>query len=89
MMSANIDVMYVHLIPEFDQERTNLFQALNQLRAQGYDVPKVVALPEVKKQFEEQGTEGASSSQAEMAKLLQDEYARLGLTAKSIGLSVN
>ncbi len=41
MMSANIDVMYVHLIPEFDQERTNLFQALNQLRAQGYDVPKV------------------------------------------------
>jgi tripartite-type tricarboxylate transporter receptor subunit TctC len=49
----------------------------------------VVALPEVKKQFEEQGTEGASSSQAEMAKLLREEYARLGQTAKSIGVSVN
>ena len=41
MMSANIDVLYVHLIPEYDTERTNLFQALNQLRSQGYDVPKV------------------------------------------------
>jgi tripartite-type tricarboxylate transporter receptor subunit TctC len=52
-------------------------------------IAKVVALPEVKKQFEEQGTEGASSSQAEMAKLLADEYARLGGVAKSLGLNVN
>jgi tripartite-type tricarboxylate transporter receptor subunit TctC len=52
-------------------------------------IAKVVTLPEVKKQFEEQGTEGASSTQAEMAKLLRDEYARLGQTAKSIGLNVN
>jgi tripartite-type tricarboxylate transporter receptor subunit TctC len=52
-------------------------------------IAKLVTLPEVKKQFEEQGTEGASSSQAEMAKLLREEYARLGQTAKSIGLSVN
>jgi tripartite-type tricarboxylate transporter receptor subunit TctC len=52
-------------------------------------IAKVVTLPEVKKQFEEQGTEAASSSQAEMAKLLRDEYARLGQTAKSIGLSVD
>src|SRR6266853_2731515 len=50
-------------------------------------IAKVITLPEVKKQFEEQGTEGASSTQAEMAKLLRDEYARLGQTAKSIGLS--
>jgi tripartite-type tricarboxylate transporter receptor subunit TctC len=48
-----------------------------------------VTLPEVKKQFEEQGTEGASSTQAEMAKLLREDYARLGATAKSIGLKVN
>ncbi len=52
-------------------------------------IAKVVTLPEVKKQFEEQGTEAASSSQAEMAKLLREEYARLGQTAKSIGLNVN
>jgi tripartite-type tricarboxylate transporter receptor subunit TctC len=52
-------------------------------------IANAVTLPEVKKQFEEQGTEGASSTQAEMAKLLRDEYARLGQTAKSIGLSVN
>ena len=52
-------------------------------------IAKVVTLPEAKKQFEEQGTEGASSTQAEMAKLLRDDYARLGDMAKSIGLKVN
>jgi hypothetical protein len=41
MMSANVDVLYVHLIPHMEEQRVNLFQALNQLRAQGYDVPKV------------------------------------------------
>src|SRR5579883_957497 len=50
---------------------------------------KVISQPEVKKQFEEQGTEPASSSQAEMAKMLRDEYMRLGQTAKSLGLSVD
>jgi tripartite-type tricarboxylate transporter receptor subunit TctC len=52
-------------------------------------IAKVVTLPEVKKQFEEQGTEAAGSSQAEMAKLLADEYARLGGVAKSLGLNVD
>jgi tripartite-type tricarboxylate transporter receptor subunit TctC len=52
-------------------------------------IAKAVTLPEVKKQFEEQGTEAASSSQAEMAKLLADEYARLGQVAKSLGLNVD
>ena len=52
-------------------------------------IARVVTLPDVKKQFEEQGTEGASSSQADMAKLLRDDYARLGETAKSIGLKMN
>jgi len=42
MMMANIDILYVHLIPKFEQQRINLFQALNQLRYNGYDVPKVV-----------------------------------------------
>ena len=52
-------------------------------------ITKVVTLPDAKKQFEEQGTEGASSTQAEMAKLLRDDYARLGDMAKRIGLKVN
>jgi tripartite-type tricarboxylate transporter receptor subunit TctC len=52
-------------------------------------IAKVVTLPEVRKQFEEQGTEAAGSSQAEMAKLLADEYARLGGVAKSLGLNVD
>jgi hypothetical protein len=41
MMSANIDVLYVHLIPSMDQQRVNLFQALSDLRQQGYRTPKV------------------------------------------------
>ena len=41
MMMANIDMLYVHLIPSSEQQRINLFQALNQLRSEGYDVPKV------------------------------------------------
>ncbi len=52
-------------------------------------IAKVIALPEVKQQFEEQGTEPASSSQAEMAKMLKDEYVRVGQVAKSLGLSVD
>jgi tripartite-type tricarboxylate transporter receptor subunit TctC len=52
-------------------------------------IAKVVTQPEVKAQFEEQGTEGASSTQAEMAKLLRDDFARLGGLAASIGLKVN
>ncbi len=41
MMSANIDVLYVHLIPSMEQQRVNLFQALHDLRQQGYRTPKV------------------------------------------------
>jgi tripartite-type tricarboxylate transporter receptor subunit TctC len=52
-------------------------------------IAKIVTLPEAKKQFEEQGTEAAGSTQAEMAKLLHDEFVRLGQTAKSIGVSVD
>jgi tripartite-type tricarboxylate transporter receptor subunit TctC len=52
-------------------------------------IAKVVTQPEVKAQFEEQGTEGASSTQAEMAKLLREDFARLGGLAANIGLKVN
>lgn len=41
IMAANFDMLYVHLIPSSEQERINLFQALNQLRREGWNVPKV------------------------------------------------
>ncbi|UCD28243.1 MAG: hypothetical protein JSV03_14315, partial [Planctomycetota bacterium] len=42
IMDANIDVMHVHLIRSFENQRINLFDACNELRSQGYDVPKCV-----------------------------------------------
>ena len=46
VMSANVDVLYVHLVAKAttsgnSSQRVNLFQALSELRHQGYDVPKV------------------------------------------------
>ena len=41
VMLAGIDVMYVHLIPTYEQQRINLFRALYEMRQDGYDVPKV------------------------------------------------
>ena len=41
MMMANIDVLYVHLYQGLEQQRVNLFTALSQLRAEGYDTPKI------------------------------------------------
>lgn len=41
MMDANIDLLYVIEMPDHDQQRTNLFQAAGELRAEGYDVPKI------------------------------------------------
>jgi len=41
VMAANIDVLYVELIPYMEIQRVNLFLALNELRREGWDVPKV------------------------------------------------
>jgi hypothetical protein len=41
MMDAGIDVLYVHLIPNYEPQRVNLFTALRQLRDAGYKVPQV------------------------------------------------
>jgi len=41
MMAANVDMLYVHLIPSSETERVNLFRALNQLRREGWNVPKI------------------------------------------------
>jgi hypothetical protein len=41
IMAANIDVLWVHLIPTVEHVRVNLFRALHELRLEGYDVPRV------------------------------------------------
>ncbi len=40
-MMADIDVLYVIVIPTMDRERGNLFMALYELRSEGWNVPKV------------------------------------------------
>jgi tripartite-type tricarboxylate transporter receptor subunit TctC len=51
-------------------------------------IAAAVALPEVKRAFAEQGVEGVSGTPAEAAKLLADDYARLGELARRIGVRV-
>lgn len=41
MMAANIDLIFVHLTNNNNATRANLFQALGEMRAEGYEVPKV------------------------------------------------
>jgi|GEM_PF-3771940 len=41
IMAANIDVLWVHLIPSMENVRVNLFRALYEMRLEGYDVPRV------------------------------------------------
>ncbi|GEM_PF-6424102 len=41
LMAANIDVVYVELIPTLETNRGNFFLALKSLRAEGWNVPKV------------------------------------------------
>ena len=45
-----------------------------------------VARPDIKKLFEEQGVEGAASTQAEVAKMLQADFVQLGELARRIGV---
>ena len=41
IMLANIDVLYVHLMPYYEPQRLSFFRALSEMREDGYDVPKV------------------------------------------------
>jgi len=41
LMAANIDVIHILVIPVMDEARRNLFRALNELRREGWVVPKV------------------------------------------------
>ncbi len=52
-------------------------------------IANVATLPDARKQFAEQGTEPASSTPAEMAKMLRDDSARLGELAKRLAVTVN
>ncbi len=42
MMDANFDVLYVHLFNGFHYQREQFFQALHELRSEGYDTPYIV-----------------------------------------------
>ncbi len=41
MMLANIDAIYLHLIPTYESYRVNFFKAYGHLRRMGWDVPKI------------------------------------------------
>lgn len=41
MMMANIDLLYVQHCFDHEPQKMNLFKALNQLRSEGFDVPRV------------------------------------------------
>src|SRR5215469_14110283 len=41
IMMANIDAVYVHCINNFEPQRVNFFRACNQLRHEGWDIPKI------------------------------------------------
>ena len=42
VMMANIDMILVHLMHQTDERRVTLFQALYELRQEGYEIPKVI-----------------------------------------------
>ena len=56
IMAANIDLMNVHHFLQnsgwAEQQRINLFQALAELRADGYDVPKVLPFLDLKTSYD-------------------------------------
>jgi tripartite-type tricarboxylate transporter receptor subunit TctC len=52
-------------------------------------IVKAVAMPQVKKEFAEQGAEGVSSTQAEVRKMLAEDYVRIGEVARKLGISVD
>jgi hypothetical protein len=41
IMMANIDAVYVELINTFEPQRVNFFKACNQLRQEGWEIPKI------------------------------------------------
>jgi len=52
-------------------------------------IAKAVTSPDLMRKFDEQGTEDAASTQAELARMLREDYVNLGETAKRIGIGVD
>ena len=63
-MYANIDVFYVELIPFMEDKRGNLFVALNQLRQEGWDVPKICPFLDPLITYDIAGQNGDCSTEA-------------------------
>ena len=63
-MAANIDVFYILVIPTMEQPRINLFRALNELRREGWDVPKVCPFFDPIITYTTKGSNGDASTQA-------------------------
>ena len=63
-MAANIDVFYILVIPTMEQPRINLFRALNELRREGWDVPKVCPFFDPIITYALKGSNGDASTQA-------------------------
>ncbi len=63
-MFANIDVLYVELIPFMEDKRGNLFLALNQMRRDGWDVPKVCPFFDPRISYDILGFNGDCSTEA-------------------------
>ena len=63
-MYANIDVLYVELIPAVEQSRGNLFIALKELRQDGWEVPKVCPFLDPLITYSHLGQNGDCSTEA-------------------------
>lgn len=72
-MRANIDVLYVHLIEQLEDQRVNLFKSLFELRAEGYDIPRIAPFLDIMITWLDQK---ADMSTAEKKQELIAEYVR-------------
>ncbi len=74
VMMANIDIMHVHLINSTEERRITLFTALNELRQEGYDIPKIA--PFLDPLITWSGVPAQDLSQAAVKDELANQYIR-------------
>jgi hypothetical protein len=74
VMAANIDVLYVHLIPMTEERRITLFMGMNELLAEGYDIPKVAPFLDPLITWHEQPKLDLATAQGRTA--VADQYIR-------------
>lgn len=75
IMAANIEVLYVLVIPAMEQSRTNFFRALNELRREGWEVPKVCPFFDPIITYSTLGTHGNAATEAGKDEIV-DHYIR-------------